>query len=266
MMVQRIGKSFFLTLLTVTVLYADPQVSVQITDSNGYEKHSVGVGVPFLMTVEVSGESSGVSRPKLEVDRSFALREAGTSSRIRTVNGQTSVKKQYLYEGRIDRQGTYTVGPVHVEKDGDTFSSQSFELEVTEDQAVSTRRESAFLKIDLPKQEVFWGEKIPFSLRFYYANNDVRVEAIEPPHFNGFKATVLNGPRTGKETIDGVIYRIKNGIVHCIQKRLASLLFLQLMHEQALQFPEAQMQEIYSVLWIICLEAYRKFNRCILML
>ncbi|MFT6765914.1 MAG: hypothetical protein ACJAZS_000808, partial [Alteromonas naphthalenivorans] len=207
MMAQRIGKTFFLLLLTTRLLYADPQVAIKVTDGNGYETKTIGMGMPFLVTVEVSGDAGGISNPDLEGHPPFSLQSAGTSSSIRTVNGQTSVKKQYRYQGRIDKEGEYTIGPAHVHKDGKTFSSESVELEVTHDQVIPETREAAFLKIDIAKKEVFVGEKISFSLRFYYANNDVRIEGVEPPEFEGFKSTKLKGPQTGKETIDGVVYR-----------------------------------------------------------
>lgn len=206
MLAQRIGR-LFLFLFITSALYANPHVSIQITDANGYETESVGVGVPFLITVEVAGESGGSTSPELEVYPPIHLQASGTSSSIRTINGNTSVKKQYRYQSRIDNEGSYAIGPARVQKDGKEFVSEKVELEITHKQAVPELRQAAFLKIETSKQQVFIGEKISFSLRFYYANNDVRIEGIENPTFEGFKATKLKGPKTGKETIEGVIYR-----------------------------------------------------------
>lgn len=206
MMAQRTGK-LFLFLFAINLLQADPQVSIQITDSNGYETESVGVGIPFLIMVEVSGETSSVTPPELEVYPPIRLQEEGTSSSIRTINGNTSVKKQYRYQSRIDTQGSYTVGPARVQQGGNEFSSNSVELEVSHKRTLPKSREAAFLKIEASKKQVFIGEKVSFTLRFYFANNDVRIEGIENPTFEGFKTAKLKGPRTGKETIDGVVYR-----------------------------------------------------------
>lgn len=206
MMVQRIGKLFFL-LFALQGLQANPQISIEVTDANGYETESVGIGVPFLITVEVSGDSSGASTPDLEVYPPIPLQESGTSSSIRTINGHTTVKKQYRYNSRIDTEGTYTIGPARVEKDGKEFVSEQIQLDATHKQSIPQSREAAFLKIETSKKDVFVGEKISFNLRFYYANNDVRIEGIDTPTFERFKTTKLKGPRTGKETIDGVVYR-----------------------------------------------------------
>ncbi len=206
MMAQRIGK-LFLLLCVITSLQADPQIAIEVTDANGYETESVGVGVPFLITVEVSGDTSGIDAPEVEAYPPIPLQQSGTSSSIRTINGNTTVKKQYRYNSRIDTEGTYTVGPARIEKDGKEFVSEKVELEVTHKQALPESRQAAFLKIETSKKDIFIGEKITFNLRFYYANNDVRIEGIDSPTFDKFKSTTLKGPRTGKETIDGVLYR-----------------------------------------------------------
>jgi hypothetical protein len=214
MMAQKTGKLFFLLLFVTQIIYADPQVAIQITDASGYESQTIGVGIPFLITVEVSGDAGGASNPDLETYPIFSLQQAGTSSSISTINGRTAIKKQYRYQGRIDKEGTYTIGPARVQKNGSTFSSKSVELEITHKQDIPETREAAFLKIETPKSELFVGEKVPFVLRFYYANNDVRIEGINPPVFKGFKPSKLKGPQTGKEVIDGLVYRYQEW--HCV--------------------------------------------------
>lgn len=236
---QRIGK-LFLLLFATTLLYADPQVSVQVTDANGYETESIGVGIPFLITVEVSGETGGATSPELEVYPPIHLQSSGTSSSIRTMNGNTSVKKQYRYQSRIDNEGSYTVGPARVEKDGKEFFSEKVELKVSQKQVLPESREAAFLKIETSKQQLFVGEKVSFSLRFYYANNDVRIEGIENPVFDGFKSTKLKGPKTGKETVDGVVYRYQEWYSVLYPKELGEVVIPAVNAQVSVAMPQAR--------------------------
>lgn len=207
-MVQKIGKIFFVTMLWVGIISAEPQVSLQISDSNGQDIQELGVGIPFLIDVEISGESGGLTEPRIETKPAIRLISAGTSSSIRTVNGTTTVKKNHRFQGRVDQEGVYTIGPAWVHSGADQFSSNSIEIQASRQQRlVNEDHEKAFFKISTPKEKIYRGERVPFFLRFYHLNNDVRLENIEQPTFSDCNATDLKGPTSGKEMIDGVNYR-----------------------------------------------------------
>jgi hypothetical protein len=207
-MVQKIGKLFFVATLWVGILCGQPQVSLHISDSNGQDVEELGVGIPFLVDVEIAGEGAGLSEPQVETDPVVKLVAGGTSSSIRSINGKTTVKKNYRFQGRVDREGTYTIGPAHVQRGAERFSSNSVQIEASRQQKlVHENHEKAFVQISTLKETIYRGEKILFSLRFYHLNNEVRVENIEEPKFPGCNATALKGPTTGRETIDGVNYR-----------------------------------------------------------
>lgn len=207
-MVQKIGKSFFLSGLLFCSLFADSGVLLRVMDMNGQQLTTLGLGVPFIVDVEISGEGAGISEPDVKTSPAIALMPGGTSSSVRTINGHTTVKKNYRYQATVDREGTYLIGPASVEKDGTQIASNSVELQVSAQpqKAESGQHEKVFLEISTSKNNVYWAEAVTFTLRFYHLD-DVRLDSIAQPTFPGCKASELKGPVSGTESRDGIMYR-----------------------------------------------------------
>ena len=98
---QKTGKFFLLTLVLFYALAADPQVFLRVVDPHGQQLTTLGLGVPFVVDVEISGEGAGISEPDVKTSPAISLMPGGTSSSVRTINGHTTVKKNYRYQATV---------------------------------------------------------------------------------------------------------------------------------------------------------------------
>ena len=121
-MIKKIGKFllnlFFVFLcigfnLTPGQLRADT-VELKIADHNGNELKKVASGVPFNLELIIEGSDSNVDRLKIDNLEKYVQKNIGTTTSINNINGKMSVQKTYQYELRIDREGSFPLGPVYV--------------------------------------------------------------------------------------------------------------------------------------------------------
>lgn len=98
---QKIGKLVVATAFLFCSLYGDPGVLLRVMDMNGQQLTTLGLGVPFLVDVEISGEGAGISEPDVQTSPVIALMPGGTSSSVRTINGHTTVKKIIVIKQRL---------------------------------------------------------------------------------------------------------------------------------------------------------------------
>ncbi|MFW5831409.1 MAG: BatD family protein, partial [Prolixibacteraceae bacterium] len=114
----------------------------------------------------------------------------GQSTRMQTINGQTSteVTYSYTYILRAKETGTFEIRPASIEVDGKVFESNSVEIQVVppqsqprqpqsgtqpenESQTVDLDRDNLFVRVEMNKQNVYRGEQIIATVKLYVNPN-----------------------------------------------------------------------------------------------
>jgi hypothetical protein len=142
------------------------------------------------------------SVPNLRVEPGFP------SHQISIVNGQQSSAVIYPYRLTPGRAGEYTVPAVRAQVGGQILASQPLKLRVlgaTEAAPAGATAQLAFLKLTVPKNEVYMGEVLPVEVRLYHIVNvdGLQVQPLAAEGFTLGKSVSL--PRT-RAQVGGKVY------------------------------------------------------------
>ena len=212
---RKIGKLllFFTVVLAFYHTVAqDFSVSLRVTDEGGHFLKEAGIGVPFLIQIEVINKGKkDSSRPQLSLPPQVILTQLGTTSSIRTVNNDTVSKKTYQYSAICNEIGVFNIGPGIVQiPGGNEMRSNIVAVKVAErpKRTESSGKETqyAFVEFSADTTAPYVGQAVTVSLRFYYSDETVHLDHLQEPVFKDCKSSGLQGPRNGQATVDGVQY------------------------------------------------------------
>ena len=107
----------------------------QITVSSQVDKTQVAAGEPITFSVTIAGPLATEPKVTLPSFEGFRVVSTGQSQSVRWQGGvqQRSVTLQYLLLPA--EAGKYTLGPVVVEHDGQTYKTTPIAVEVTDEEA-----------------------------------------------------------------------------------------------------------------------------------
>ena len=223
---------FLVSLIFPTISWAAPnvQVSAEVSDP------VVGLDQEFTLVVRVeSGQDVG--EPDIPPRGNFEIVGKFASAEVSYVNGVMRASKVYQYTLLPLREGKFEIGPITLQIDGKSYTTNSVWVEVDASQGgrkkpVSPPVMPGFPSLDpilptvpqqppvmkVPQRPVFIeaqvnnnspyvGEDIILTLRLYSA---VRVTSgqLEPFRFKDMVAEELVKEREYTQTIDGVRYAI----------------------------------------------------------
>jgi hypothetical protein len=119
--------------------------------------------------------------PNLQIDFS------GNSQEIITSNGQFSASVSYNFTITPKQPGNYTIPALTAEVAGEQLHTEPLTLKVRKPSApapdaIKSGSQTAFLKLVLPKKEIYVGETIVAQLEIY-VQNGVQVPAWQPTSF-----------------------------------------------------------------------------------
>jgi hypothetical protein len=126
----------------------------------------------------------------------------GKSSQFTIVNGQTSSTVSHTFQLMPAQAGEFTIPELSADIGGEVFKSQPVKLTVlkpgTAAAAAAANPQQAFLKLIVPKNEVYLGEILPLEIQLYIQSGQL----AEMPHFKeeGFILGKMLQP-TKSETI-----------------------------------------------------------------
>jgi hypothetical protein len=141
------------------------------------------------------------SAPNLRVVPGFPAHQ------ISIVNGQQSTAVIFPYRLTPGRTGEYTIAPVSAQVGGQTLTSQPLKLRVigATEAAPAGAGQLAFLKLTVPKNEVFVGEVLPVEIRLYHLVNAEGIQA-QPLAAEGFTAGKPVSLPRGRAQVGGRAY------------------------------------------------------------
>lgn len=202
---KRIGNTFVIvfTLLFMSALYPKASVRLDILHSDGRSLKQAGVGVPFLMQITIENGGKNIESIEVAGINKFNIESRGSSTQMTTVNGVSSVKKKYNYLLRIDKEGSYTIGPAKIKIDEKKVQTNAVKLKVVEKVSQKNNSKYAWLDMIATKQNIFLGENVTIGIRFFYIPNDIKLLDLEPPKFSDVEVAQVRGPFPKKATVRG---------------------------------------------------------------
>jgi tetratricopeptide (TPR) repeat protein len=160
----------------------------------------------------------------------FQAYSGGTNQSMRMVNGQTTTTVTRTWYLRPDRPGSLTIGPVRVTARGETCSTEPLKVTVTAPQAAPPPADTGnrtpppgaaqrgsdptaaagdmFLTLAADKDEVWLGEQIILTFRWWYRSQPWNTPRFEEPRTEGFWREDLGPERKLRDVRGGRAYTV----------------------------------------------------------
>jgi len=209
-MVNKIVGKIVIIFFCVVGSFVHARIALEIRTDNG-TPNSVVVGQPFTLDVVIDDVYGSVPAPTIKGLEKFSARQCG--SYMSSVNGKATAR--YSYQVRIDKIGSYVLGPATIMHQQQNFVSNELRVDVVKDIGVvqahsknSTAAEAkTFLRLMVSSESVVVGQKISCVLRFYYQDQSMSLTTVGSPDLPGFDVKENTPLEHGAAEIDGVEYR-----------------------------------------------------------
>jgi len=161
----------------------------------------------IFLTVSISGQRRLPSDPILPPLPDFSVTKGGSSSQTRIVNGSihTSVEATYLLAPR--RAGSFTIGPVRIEKKGRTYQSQPISVKILPAASSTEARPMAFVTQHVDVRDPYVHQQIVYTFRFLRRVRSVEAQ-WDPPSFQGFWVEDIGKERQYEKVLNGQRYAV----------------------------------------------------------
>lgn len=216
MKIFRIAKIF----IALTFLLYTHVLAKDINFEATVNSNKAGLGQSLELNLTFDG-SQNVPVPEISAIEGFQVRYLGPSTRMSIINGQASSSVTYVYTLLPAKVGVFKIGPFRFEHNGNTYNSNTINIEVLEEAAQAQNpssqeglsqakdlQERIFLKLQLEKDKVYLNEVIPITIKLLV--NKLGVRDIQFPRFNhdGFSVGEFGTPRQYQEVIGGINYEV----------------------------------------------------------
>jgi hypothetical protein len=219
---KRLG-AVALAVATATVVHA---ASAQVTAT--LDSASIALGDSAQLTVSINGGNS--TQPELPVVNGLEFTPVGQSSSFESINGAVISSVSLTYQVTADRVGTYTIPAIRLPGRG---SSQPLTLQVsqsaggaaaspsaslpppnissgTADATENASGSRAFLRVVIPKRQLYVGELVPVQVKAYFsAGMSASLDGLPVLNSDAFTLNKLDAkPDQTQETIGGQPYNV----------------------------------------------------------
>ena len=186
---------------------------ISFTAEVNTKKIPLGSAVTLTLKIDGTQNVNPLNLPNLE---GLDIQYLGPSRNITIVNGKYSSSISFKYALSPLKTGVYTIPPLVLTLDNQTYRTDAIEIEVTDGVAPGglpgsqlTMEDKIFLRLTVSKDQVFMNEKIP--VKIYLFVNNLAVRDIQfPPSIEGVGFTMddFEQPRQYQQVLDGVRYDI----------------------------------------------------------
>ncbi len=181
------------------------RIMLHVTDTQGREVTQATVGVPLIVKTIVSGTSDQLPEPLVQGLEDCVQLGSQSGISVNTINGVTTIKKEWNRTIRFDREGDFTLGPAQIQGHGLESGVKTIHVSAKAVVDAQQKRE-AFITLVASKTTLFYGEPLELIMTFFYADDSVRIEGIEKPTLDNADVHATEGPISGQQEIDGVLY------------------------------------------------------------
>lgn len=207
---NNVGKIWLLLLMSPVLSAETMQMVLRARSAQGDALQHAVVGEPFILEVVISGSSS-VQRPHVDGLSAFTVRSSG----VMTYTANQATTTTYQYSVRIDTPGTYSIGPAHLEAEGNRLSSSMLTINVLDQNAQEVQKQRSRENADPAMVRLFFdtdhavvGQKVTCTLQLCSVANKASFEQMFEPDFQYFRIGDKKGPIQKNEEINGVHYQM----------------------------------------------------------
>lgn len=147
--------------------------------------------------------------PQIPSAANLRVTYIGESSEFQTINGRTSSRLVQSFNVTPLRPGEYTIPSIKAVVAGQTLISQPLKLKVTQADEPGGEAESgagAFLKLVVPRNQIYLGEILPVEVRLYALGG--RLTQLPQLNEAGFTVGKMPAPVKSQARVNNQIYSV----------------------------------------------------------
>ncbi|MCL4263489.1 MAG: BatD family protein [Anaerolineae bacterium] len=210
-----------ITLLTLGLLAAPALAQQAEVVTATVDRNNVTTDETIVLSVVVNGVNA---RPELPALAGFNVVGSSQSTQISIINGDTAVQGVYQFQLQPTQTGVLTIEPITVNANGQSFSTQPIQVQVTEGSAPAApaqgqpaepapapstlNGQELFVEAAVDKTNPYQGEQVTYTFRFYQAVNLPGQVSYQPPSFSGLWNDVEPMQQSYNVEVDGRPYLV----------------------------------------------------------
>jgi hypothetical protein len=216
------------TLITAVCLAAfiAPALAAQSQVTAKLEPQSIALGESAQLTVTSNGPTES-SVPQID---GLEIVQIGEESSMQMINGNVTTNVAQVFSVTPNRAGDFTIPPVggsgqplrlHVDKGNGAQTQRAMPQsrshlpaptlsQPSRSATVDSKNQSAFLRVELPKQELTVGELVPVKVKAYFrAGVSASLNGLPVLSSDAFTLNKLDdNPEETRQLVDGVPYTV----------------------------------------------------------
>ncbi|HLH53532.1 MAG TPA: BatD family protein [Verrucomicrobiae bacterium] len=182
----RLYAAFQIVVLCCTLLFVNATAA---TFTASLDRDTITLGETATLSLTFEGGSPD-NVPMPPANPNLQVVEGGTSTQFKFINGQSSSTITHSFRLIPRQPGDYTIPAMTVDVSGEKLSSQPVVLKVVKPNApapdaINSGTELAFLKLILPRKQVYVGESFTAQLQLHLLN---RVQGVNQVQLTAFPA------------------------------------------------------------------------------
>jgi len=193
-----------LFLLTANgALAATPSMSARL------DRDSAAVGESVTLTLTFEGVSPK-GPPNLPPLAGVQASYSGQSSAFNFINGESSSSVSFTYNLVPTQPGEITIPAMQAQVDGRNLTSQPLKLKILKADAAATAAQNtaAFVKLIVPKTEVYVGEPFAVEIDLYFQNIDQNSLHMPQLQAEGFSLGQAPRPAQSRTQVGNAVYNL----------------------------------------------------------
>jgi hypothetical protein len=172
------------------------------------DRDTVTLGETATLSLKFTGGTPQAIPTPPQIAR-LSIDYVGRSSQFSDINGQVSSTVSHNFNLKPHQAGEFIIPPMTVDISGEKLTSQPLKLKVinpapASPQAINSGSQLAFLKLGIPKKQLYLGETIVAQLDLYLHSNVRNIGNFQAPSFN------FEGCNVGK-IVQGTQRRVQVG-------------------------------------------------------
>lgn len=150
--------------------FAAAAISAQVSVQTKLDRPTVMAGETTALRVSISGGTPQTAENFPPIP-GLTIKYQGHEQNVSIINGRSSFRHTLTYAVTPEREGTYQIPAITVAVEGGKYATQPVTLTATKADTTTENR-YAFLRLLVPRNEVFVGELLPIEVQLYVTDAD----------------------------------------------------------------------------------------------
>lgn len=178
------------------------------------DRTEIGVNQGFILSVVIEGVQRGGWNPDLpDISRFARFISSSTSQNMQVINGRVDASFTLSYRFQASQIGRFTIPPVTVRVEGQTYRTEPITLTVSERPPARTTRadgaagkaglapDDVFLETTTDRTRVYTGQPVIVEYRIFTRVNISSYNVSELPSATGFWVEEFDGSQSRAQTV-----------------------------------------------------------------